>query len=177
MKVVLIPYMNVFFVDKFAISDPELGLLFSLLTLITGIGSIFAPFLVHLFGGKINSVVITQSFSLIFLMMVGFSPWFWLASVGFLLRSVFMNMAVPLYHTFAMEQIEEMIQGTVNSLLELAWQMGWTVGPYLSGVVQEKAGFSPLFIATGLLYALANILTWRFFHESEASPIPIAISL
>jgi predicted MFS family arabinose efflux permease len=56
--------------------------------------------------------------------------------------------------------------------LNLAWNIGWAVGPYVSGVVQDRYGFTPLFIATGVLYAIANFLTWSFFRGTENLPVP-----
>jgi predicted MFS family arabinose efflux permease len=66
-----------------------------------------------------------------------------------------------------MEQTPEHQQGLTNSVLNVAWQIGWSVGPYLSGVVQEQYGFAPLFIATTLLYLFAIGVMWRFFHDAE----------
>jgi MFS family permease len=174
---ILIPYMNVFFHDRFDLPDATLGILFSLLALSTGLGSLLAPRLVRWLGGKIPAVVFTQSLSLVFLLLLGFSPYLWLASLGFLLRGTLMNMAAPLYHAFALEQIRESEQGIVNSVLELAWNIGWAIGPYVSGVVQQSAGFTPLFIATAVLYALANLFAWLFFHKRETASIQEAESL
>ena len=83
-----------------------------------------------------------------------------------------MNMAVPLYHAFAMGQIQEREQGTVNSVIELAWQVGWAVGPYISGLVQASYGFTPLFLATATLYAASIGVTWAFFHKYERISLP-----
>jgi MFS family permease len=163
--------MNVFFAERFALPDRQLGLLFSLSALLTGVGSVLAPRLSTGLGGKIRAVVFTQAASLAFLMLVGFSPLLWLVSVSFLLRGTLMNMAVPLYHAFAMEQTGEREQGTVNSVIELGWQLGWSVGPYISGVVQARYGFAPLFIATGVLYAGSILLTWVFFRGAETRPL------
>jgi predicted MFS family arabinose efflux permease len=171
---VLIPYMNVYFSEKFSISDQGLGILFSLLSITTGVGAILAPYLVNVLGGKIRTVVFTQSASILFLFLMGFTPWYALVSVSFLLRGTLMNMAVPIYHAFAMEQIDETQLGVVNSVLELAWQMGWAIGPYISGYVQENSGFGPLFIAAITLYGLANILTWAFFQKKDNETIPVA---
>lgn len=168
---ILIPYMNVFFHDRFDLPDATLGVLFSLLALLTGLGSLLAPRLVRWLGGKIPAVVFTQSLSLVFLLLLGFSPRLWLVSLSFLLRGTLMNMAAPLYHAFALEQIRESEQGIVNSVLELAWNVGWAVGPYVSGVVQQSVGFTPLFMATTALYALANLFIWQFFHKREAASI------
>jgi MFS family permease len=168
---ILIPYMNVFFLDRFALPDKTLGLLFSLSALLTGIGSVIGPRLETRLGSKIRAVVVTQAASLAFLELMGFSPYIWLVSISFLLRGTLMNMAVPLYRTFTMEQVHEREQGTVNSVVELAWQVGWAVGPYLSGVVQEAYGFTPLFVTTGVMYAASILLTWVFFHKQEARVI------
>jgi predicted MFS family arabinose efflux permease len=101
--------------------------------------------------------------------VMGFSPFFWMVAIGFLMRGTLMNMAVPLYSAFSMEQIPEREQGTVNSVKELAWQVGWAVGPYISGLVQLSFGFTPLFVTTAVLYALAILVTWIFFGQKEHS--------
>jgi MFS family permease len=164
---ILIPYMNVFFKDRFAISDSLLGLLFSLSSLSIAIGTLFGPMLTTRLGGKIRTVAFTQLGSVIFMLMIGFVPSLWIAGFAVLVRSALMNMSSPLYSAFCMEQTPEHHQGTASSVLNIAWQVGWSVGPYLSGIVQEQYGFSPLFIATTILYIVAVGVMWRMFHNSE----------
>jgi MFS family permease len=166
---ILIPYINVFFKDGFAISDSVLGLLFSLSSLLIGIGSLLAPRLATLLGSKIRAVVATQSASLMFLLLIGFSPILWLSSTAYLLRTTLMNMSAPLYSAFCMERTPEQHQGFVNSVLNLAWSLGWAVGPFVSGLVQERYGFQPLFVTTAILYGLASWLIWKFFRHSEGA--------
>ncbi len=164
---ILIPYMNVFFRDKFTISDQRLGILFSVSALLTGLGSLVGPRLALNVGGKIRAVVITQGLSLIFLLVVGFSPSLWIAAAGFLLRGMLMNMASPLYSTFAMEQVRETERATVNRIKEMAWTIGWSVGPYISGLVQERYRFTPLFLTTAVLYGFSIAITWHLFSSRE----------
>jgi len=164
---ILIPYMNVFFREQFNISDQKLGVIFSISALLTGIGSIIAPRMAEVMGSKIRMVVFTQGLSLLFLAILGFSPYLWLAAVGFLVRGTLMNMAVPLYNAFSMEQVRETEQAPVNSIKEWSWQVGWAVGPYVSGVIQKSYGFTPLFITTLVLYFTSTLLVWIFFHNSE----------
>ena len=59
----------------------------------------------------------------------------------------------------------------VNSIRNLAWNIGWTVGPYVSGLVQQRWGFTPLFINTAVMYGIGITLTWIFFHP-RAAPDP-----
>ncbi len=164
---ILIPYINVFLKERFAISDPLLGMLFSLSALLTGVGVILGPHLADLLRSKIRAITITQALSLGFLVLLGYSPLLWPAAIGFLMRAALMNMAVPLFDAFSMEQVHEREQATVNSTRILGWQIGWTIGPYISGLVQESYGFEPLFVTTALMYILATIMTWAFFHQRE----------
>jgi MFS family permease len=166
---ILIPYMNVFFKDQFAISDKLLGTMFSLSSLMIGVGSLIGPRLAVRLGGKVRAVAFTQFSSLVFLMLIGFSPFYWLAGIGFLMRTMLMNMATPLYSAFCMERVPERDQGVVNSVLNISWQVGWSVGPYISGLVQENYGFTPLFLATGGLYLFAILTMWTFFQKEERS--------
>jgi MFS family permease len=169
---ILIPYMNVFFKDTFGISDSLLGVLFSISALLIGVGSLVAPRLSTLLGGKIRAVVVTQAGSLCFLLLCGFAPFLWLSAAGYLIRTALMNMASPLYSAFCMERTPEQHQGFVNSILNITWTLGWAVGPFISGLVQEHYGFKPLFVATAILYATASGVIWHLFRKTESLDVP-----
>ena len=164
---ITIPYMNLYFSETFQVKSDLLGIVFSLSALFVGIGSIIGPKLVQVFNSKIRVVVLTQASSIIFLLILGFSPYLWLAVIGFLLRGVLMNMAVPLYNAFCMENVPENEQGVVNSLISNAWTAGWAIGPFLSGLIQIRYGFQPLFLATATIYILSILSTWIFFSKYE----------
>jgi MFS family permease len=172
----LVPYFNVFFAERYRMGDATLGILFSAGALLTGIACIIGPRLVGNLGGKVRTVVLGQAASLVFLLLIGFSPWPWLAVIGFLMRVALMNMVAPLFDSFALEQSHESEHGAVNSIRNLAWNVGWTVGPYISGMVQQRYGFSPLFVSTAVLYAIAISLTWIFFGpNAQRDPLPVPI--
>jgi MFS family permease len=164
---ILIPYMNVYFTEKFLISAGSLGLLFSIAALLTGIGSIAGPLIAQRLGSKIKTVVLTQGTSLGFLAILGFTPVTWVAGAAYLVRGTLMNMASPLYMAFSMEVSDPADLGGVSSMLNISWMVGWAIGPIISGVVQQNYGFTPLFIATLVLYTLSTGLVWVFFHDSE----------
>ncbi|MEW6403434.1 MAG: MFS transporter [Chloroflexota bacterium] len=93
--------------------------------------------------------------------------------IGTFNRDALMNMSAPLYTAFCMEQTPEHQQGLVSSVLNIAWQVGWSVGPYLSGIVQEQYGFTPLFLTTTVLYVSAILLIWVFFQGSEERVVAV----
>jgi SET family sugar efflux transporter-like MFS transporter len=172
----LVPYFNVFFAERYQMGDAPLGILFSAGSLFTGIACIIGPRLVGNLGGKVRTVVLGQAASLVFLLLIGFSPWPWLAVIGFLMRVALMNMVAPLFDSFALEQSHESEHGAVNSIRNLTWNIGWTVGPYISGVVQQRYGFSPLFVSTAILYSIAISLTWIFFRpKADQDPLPVPV--
>jgi MFS family permease len=163
----LIPYMNIFFRQRFATPDSLLGALFSLSAMITGLATVFSPWVAGRLGSKIRAVVVTQAGSLVFLILLGFSPVFPVTAAAFLARAALMNMSVPLYSAFCMERAPEGRRGAVNSVIQIAWQTGWAIGPFVSGFVQGRWGFTPLFIATSIFYSFAVVYIWRFLLPME----------
>jgi MFS family permease len=161
----MVPYFNLFFVETFGISKQVLGVIFSAASLFMGVSMLASPWLARKLGTRIRAIVAAQGTSLIFLLVNGFSPWFGLALIGFLGRGALMNMASPLNQAFAMEMVSEDEQGTLTSLLVLSWQTGWTIMPLVSGIIQERFGFTPIFIATGVLYAIGIGMKWFFFKD------------
>jgi MFS family permease len=162
----LIPYLNLFFVERFKIADQTLGILFSLASITAGLGILTGPFIMAHLGGKIRTIVMTEGVSLFFLLIMGFSPWFLLSAVAFLVRGTLMNIGSPLFSAFSMEQISGEEHGAVNSLLNSAWMFGWAIGPFLSTLVQVKYGFYPLFISTAVFYGAAAAMQWYFFRSA-----------
>jgi MFS family permease len=169
----LVPYFNIFFAERYRMSDASLGVLFSAGSLLTGIACVLGPRMVGNLGGKVRTIVAGQGTSLVFLLVIGFSPFTWLAVVGYLIRGALMNMVAPLFDAYALERTPEAEHGMVNSVRNLAWNMGWTVGPYVSGLVQQRWGFTPLFVSTAVLYGLGITLTWVYFKpQPKVEAVP-----
>ncbi len=165
---ILIPYMNLFFKETFAIPDSTLGMLFAVSSVITGTATLGAPLLADRWG-RIRSLVITQLASIPFLLTIGFVPAFWLAGIAFWVRAALMNMGSPLYQAFAMEQVSARERATLSGLLGMSWTIGWTIGPYLSGYMQAQPhiGFKPIFVTTCVLYTGASVLERAFFQSQD----------
>ncbi len=162
----LIPYLNIFFKQRFHISDSVLGLTFAVSQLLMGGATLLAPILAERWG-KIRTVVFTQLASLPFLLVLGFVPLLPVAVGAFWLRAMLMNMAGPLYTAFAMERVREGERGTVGAMLGVAYSVGQGIGPGISGFVQRSFGFPPLFLTTGTTYLVAALLTLVLFGRAE----------
>ena len=163
----LIPYVNVFLRGKFGVSDDILGIIFSISSLLVFIASLTSPWLVRITRSRIIPTVASEGLSILFLIMLGFTPVLSIAIISMLLRSVLMNMSSPLLSNFAMLITPPEEQGVVTSVRGIGWQIGQAIGLLTSGFIQSRFGFSPLFIATSLLYTLTIALTWVFFRHKE----------
>lgn len=163
----LIPYLNVFFREVHNMSDQNLGLLYSLSSLLVVIGSLSAPWMARVLRSKIRATNLTQGVSIGFLLLTGFSPYLWLAQISFLLRTVSMQLSAPLLENFAMEVSPPGQQSTISGIRGMGWQVGQAAGLFISGLIQVKYGFSPLFITTAILYIISIVLTWLYFRPME----------
>jgi MFS family permease len=170
----IMPFMNVFFRVQYGQPDQVIGVLFAWGSLAMGLGLLAAPPLADRMG-KIQLVVITQGLSIPFLILLGFSPLFWLSAIAYYIRVALMNMSSPVYQTFVMEKVEASSRAMVASLVSMAWNFGWAISPTISGTLQVKYGFGPPFMGTIILYTVSVFLYWFFWWRKgseETTEVP-----
>jgi hypothetical protein len=162
----LIPYLNLFFKQRFAIPDTTLGAIFAGLNVSIGIAALAGP-AISIRIGKIRTVALTQALSIPFLLVLGSAPLLAVAVGAALARAALFNMASPLYDAFAMERTDEAARPTVIGLINGAYSVGYLVAPTISTWTQRYYGFWPLFLATAGCYALAVLANYWFFVHGE----------
>jgi MFS family permease len=168
----LMPFMNVFFRAVYHQPDPVVGNILAWGALAMGVGLLIAPPLADRMG-KIKLVVITQGLSIPFLAMLGFAPWFWLSGAAYYIRIALMNMSGPVYQTFVMENVDASARATVASLVSMANNFGWAVSPSISGWLQVKYGFGPVFAGVIILYTISVYLYWKYFWSAKPAKAAI----
>jgi MFS family permease len=169
----IMPFMNVFFREQYGQSDQVIGVLMAWGSLAMGIGLLLAPPLAGRMG-KIQLVVITQGLSIPFLILLGFSPLFWVSALAYYIRVALMNMSSPVYQTFVMEKVDASSRAMVASLVSMAWNFGWVISPMISGSLQVKYGFGPPFMGTIILYTISVFLYWYFWWRKGEASQPVA---
>ncbi|MBE3117873.1 MAG: MFS transporter [Candidatus Atribacteria bacterium] len=167
----LMPFMNVFFRVVYHQPDPVIGTIMAWGALAMGIGLLIAPPIADRMG-KIQLVVVTQGLSIPFLALLGFAPWFWLSGMAYYVRIALMNMSGPVYQTFVMERVEPGARATVASLVSMANSFGWAFSPSISGWLQVKYGFGPVFAWVLVLYTISVYLYWKFFWSAKTAMVP-----
>jgi MFS family permease len=167
----IIPFMNLYFRDRFGLREGEIGLLFALMQVFMVVGNVFGPAVSRRLG-LVRGVVVTQLASVPFMAVLALSSFFPLVVASFFLRSGLMNMNQPLTSHFAMEMVPKRDHAITNSLLSLSWFLAWSVSADIGGAMIERKGYSePLLIAAGL-YVVASVLYWAFFRNVEEGRVP-----
>lgn len=162
----IIPFLNLYFRDRFGQPPDKIGLFFTAVNATMFIGIMAGPVLARKMG-MVRSLVWTQLISIPFMVALAYTYSLELAFFAFLIRGALMNLGQPIGTNFGMEMVGESEQAFVNALLMFGWNSSWMLSAIIGGRLIEAHGYTlPLMITAGL-YMLSSILYYIFFKRSE----------
>ena len=167
----IIPFLNLYFKDRFGLTEGEIGILFSVMQGFMVAGNLFGPAVSRRLG-LVLGVVATQLLSVPFMVVLAVSHLFPLVALCFFLRGGLMNMNQPLVSHFAMEVVPERDHAITNSLLSLSWYLAWTVSADIGGTLIERKGYEEPLLLAAALYVGASVLYWIFFKDVAEARLP-----
>lgn len=150
-----IPFLNLYFRDKFSLAPTELGILFSVGQVLMVFGTLVAPYIASRWG-RIKTVIVFQLLSVPFLFILSIAVNVWLSIAAFLARGMLMNMAQPLVTNFSLEQTHEHDHPLMSGIMTVAWLASWGVSANLGGALIEKIGYFWPFNFTLAAYILSS---------------------
>ncbi len=159
-----IPFINLYFKGVFSLSTHLIGIFYSLSQIAMIMGLLAAPLFAEKFG-KIMTVVLSQLFSIPFLMIMGLTHSLPFTAAAFLVRASLMNMAQPLFTNYAMERVRSEEQPLTNALLVIAWTAGRGLSASFGGMLIERYTYAVPFFGTSLLYLVSTALIFIFFKK------------
>ncbi|GJM83775.1 hypothetical protein HMSSN139_62710 [Paenibacillus sp. HMSSN-139] len=173
----VVPYLNLYFTNRFSISLSLMSLLISLGQVMTIFSMLIGPSLANRVG-QVKAVVCFQMLSLPFLLLTGFTNGFAIAAVSFLFRQALMNAANPIQSAIMIDRVADKRRGIANSLTQTAFMLGWaTMGPVQSHLVTAYGtywGYAITFSMTGCLYTAASLLYYFMFRSNSSKPTTIS---
>jgi MFS family permease len=159
----VIPFMNLYFRDRFGSSSGEIGFYFAGAQVMTAVAALLGPAVARCFG-KLRTAVASELLSLPFLVTLGGESVLGIAVAAFWLRATLMQAATPLLQAFVMEVLPPGLRARASGLANLVWNLGWAVSATLAGWVIERFGYAVPFYLTAGLYALAAFVFYRAFR-------------
>jgi MFS family permease len=168
----VIPYLNLYFTDRFNAPLTMVGILISLGQIMTILSMLIGPKLAGRIG-QVPAIILFQVLSLPFLLLTGFTQVFLVASIGYLFRQALMNAANPLHSSVLVEKVSGARRGLANSLNQTMFMMGWalmgTVQPQIISAFGIYQGYAVTFSLTGALYVTSSACFYFMFRDKRAS--------
>lgn len=164
----VIPYLNLYFADRFEASNSAIGIIISLGQAATAFAMIIGPVVVRKVG-EVRAVVILQLMSLPFLLLTAYTENLWLAAIGFLFRQALMNAGNPIQMSLMMSRVNDSMKGLANSVNQMVFNLGWAVmGPISTGIVMRYGdywGYALVFSITASLYLIGSLYFFFVFKN------------
>ena len=166
----VIPYLNLYFSNRFGASNSYIGLILSLGSAMTAIAMLLGPALVKRVG-KVKALVIFQLLSIPFLFITGYTNSLVIASIAFLMRQALMNAGNPIQSAIAMDLVQDKYKGLANSVNQMVFNVGWaSTGAISTGLVMTFGfywGYAYTFTITGILYLIASTYFYIVFGRKK----------
>lgn len=166
----VIPYLNVYFADRFTASNTSIGIVVSLGQAATAIAMFIGPVVVRKFG-EVKAVVFLQMSSIPFLLLTGLTTNFNLAAFGFLFRQALMNAGNPIQSSIMMGKVDDSMKGFANSVGQMVFMLGWALmGPVSTMIVSAHGsywGYAYVFGITAILYFFGSSYFYLAFGDRK----------
>ena len=171
----VIPFMNLYFKDRFACSSGQIGAFFSVAQVCTAGAALLGPALARRFG-KLRTAITSELLSLPFLVTLGAERHLPIAVGSFWMRATLMQAATPLLQAFVMEALPPSLRAKASSTINLVWNLGWAMSALAAGWVIERFGFAMPFYLTAGLYFTAATTFWLAFRGVPETGAEVRLS-
>lgn len=170
----VIPYLNLYFAERFDASKSAIGIIVSLGQAATAIAMFLGPAIVKRFG-EVRAIVILQLGSIPFLLLTGFTNSLMLASVGYLFRQALMNAGGPIQMSIMMGRVSDNMKGLANSVGSMVFNLGWALmGPVSTTIVLANGsywGYAYVFSITATLYIIGTVYFYTVFRPKKQAAV------
>ncbi|WP_108670636.1 MFS transporter [Peribacillus acanthi] len=155
----VIPYLNLYFADRFHAPNSIIGIIISLGQAATAIAMFIGPAVVKKVG-EVKAVVLLQLLSLPFLLITAYTEHLVVAAIAFLFRQALMNAGNPIQMSLMMSLVPANSKGLASSANQMAFNLGWAfMGPVSTSIVMIYGvywGYATVFTITSLIYLMGT---------------------
>jgi MFS family permease len=162
----IVMFFNLYFTHEFPIDTVLLGIIFAVNTILLSIGNFLAPALADRIG-KVRTVVVTELLSIPFLIMLWWAPVLQFAVLGYVMRSVLMNMSNPVSNAFFMEGLSKDERATAVGVVRTGDSLVRAIAANLGGWLLALGLYRLPYLLVSGLYLLGIMLFLGFFRNSE----------
>jgi MFS family permease len=167
-----IPYLNLYFTDRFHASTVVVGNLFAMSNVVLTVGALLAPWLVRK-TGLLRTIVLTVGGSLVFLVIMAFTHNIAVAAVAFWMRAGLMMCSTPVTDKFCLEIVPSAKRSVAHNVFQMAWTAAWAVSTAIGGWLIQTSGFAVPMVLTAVVYGLyVGVFVVAFRHHPALHQAP-----
>jgi len=159
-----VPLMARWFYLKYGITDAYSGPILGVSNLLMGFTNLTVPSLARKLG-VVNSIVITQTSSTIFMFSIPLSPNYVVASVLYIIRTFLMNMANPLQQSLIMGLVAEEERGAASGISSSLWRLPNSISATFGAILMGEGYLNEPFYFATILYIVSISLFWVLFRK------------
>jgi len=159
----VIPLLSLWFKIRYGATAGEIGLVFGAMDFAMLVFMWFTPNLASKIG-KLKVVVYTRLASSLALLLMAFSPTFWLAGLLIILRGAFAMGGMPVRQSFVMLNVDKSERATANGSTSFSRNSASSFGAALSGYAMRYS-LAMLPFYGGLIALLDPLLYFVMFRE------------
>jgi MFS family permease len=160
------PLISYWFATKFGVGPASIAPIMAATFFITGFASLFTGKISQK-AGIVTSIVWTRSIGLLLLVLLPLSPYFWLASVIYVLRSALNRGSIGNRQALTIGLVRDKRRGFATSLNAVSSQLPQSFGPSISGFLFNLGELQIPFYAGAVLQGIYLVLYRRFFKDQN----------
>jgi MFS family permease len=162
-----IPYLNLYFTDRFNASTVVVGNLFAMSNVVLTVGVLLAPWLVRR-AGLLRTIAVTVGGSLVFLVIMALTHNVIIAALAFWMRAGLMMCSTPVTDKFCLELVPSDKRSVAHNIFQMAWTGSWAISTALGGWLIQKTGFTLPMVLTAAIYGIYLVIFILFFRHHPA---------
>ena len=162
-----IPYLNLYFTDRFHASTVVVGNLFAMSNVVLTAGVLLAPWLVRR-AGLLRTIAVTVGGSLVFLVIMALTHNVVIAALAFWMRAGLMMCSTPVTDEFCLELVPSDKRSVAHNIFQMAWTGSWAISTALGGWLIQKTGFTLPMVLTAAIYGIYLVLFVLSFRHHPA---------
>ena len=162
----IVMFFNLYFTHEFPVEPGLLGVIFGVNTIVLSAGNFLSPALADRIG-KVRTVVLTEALSIPFLLTLSFADTLQLAVLGYIARSVLMNMAGPVSNAFFMEGLTKEERATAVGVVGSADSLVRAIASNIGGWLLALGLYRVPYVLVSGLYVVGIAFFFGFFRNEE----------
>ncbi|MCX8174539.1 MAG: MFS transporter [Thermoplasmata archaeon] len=174
----VIPWFPIFFTNKYflphypdfdtayGVALPQVSTIMTISSVIMSFSFLVAPFFAERLG-QVKLIAGSQAISVLFLFLIPFSPFFGLAALLYIVRTILMMVSSPIGTSFMMTTVKPEDKTNANAITMFAWNASWSFSYFISGYVWEIFPDYVPFVLCSTFYLSSCVLYFVFFSGLE----------